>query len=272
MAEPLRAVPLPEPAGADELATLRAELATARDELTRVRDERDFLQMVNDSLNEGNLTLVESLVLALEARDPYTAGHSLAVAVYARDTSSEIGLPECSVHREYLAGLVHDIGKNAVPDHVLLKPGALTDEEFAHIRKHPEVGEGILRPAQGFDDVLGAVRHHHERIDGRGYPDGLEGAAIPLVARVLAVADTWNAMTSKRAYRDAMPLEKARSILLENRGSQHDGDIVDAFLRVLDAHDEEYALARGPQFATQQNLIEVLAQFTMPAECMRRIA
>ena len=260
------------PVATAELAHVRAQLAFARAELETMRDERDFLQMVNDSMNEGNLTLVESLVLALEARDPYTAGHSLAVAVYARDICIALGMPECSVHRVYLAGLVHDIGKIAVPDSVLMKPGRLTEEEFAHIRKHPEIGEGILQPARGFDDVLGAVRHHHERIDGAGYPDGLAGTAIPLVARVLAVADTWNAMTSKRAYRDAMSLVQARTILVENRGIQHGADIVDAFLIVLDEHDEEYAFARGAEFANHKNIVDVLARFTMPAECMRQIA
>ncbi len=220
--------------------------------------ERDL----NDSLEDANLCLTESLVNALDARDPYSAGHSIAVAVYARDIGIEIGLPPLRVQRLYLAGLLHDIGKIAVPDAVLGKPAALTDEEFDEIKKHPVVGEEILAPNRHFADILPAVRHHHERIDGQGYPDGLGDDAIPLEARIIAVADAYNAMTSNRPYRDAMSPELARRILRQNQGVQHDGFLVAAFERVLDAHPPAYALATSHHFAAAAQLGKVMGERT----------
>lgn len=218
--------------------------------------ERDL----NDSLEDANLSLTESLVNALDARDPYSAGHSVAVAVYARDIAVEVGLEPYRVQRMYLAGLLHDVGKIAVPDAVLRKPAALTDAEFAEIEKHPVVGEQILAPAAHFTDILPAVRHHHERIDGKGYPDGLADDQIPLDARIIAVADAYNAMTSDRPYRDAMVPAIACRILVQNQGIQHDPFIVAAFERVLAARDGDYANGKGPDFATSQALSELLAR------------
>jgi putative nucleotidyltransferase with HDIG domain len=224
--------------------------------------ERDL----NDSLEDANISLTESLVNALDARDPYSAGHSVAVAVYARDIATEIGLDPARVQRIYLAGLLHDIGKIAVPDAVLRKPAALTEEEFEEIKKHPVVGEQILAPSQHFEDILPAVRHHHERIDGKGYPDGLADDGIPLDARIIAVADAYNAMTSDRPYRDAMPPELAVRILVQNQGMQHDPYLVTAFKRVVDAHDHDYAVAIGPDFATSQALSELIGGRVEPRD------
>lgn len=216
--------------------------------------ERDL----NDSLEDANVSLTESLVNALDARDPYSAGHSVAVAVYARDIAIEIGLEPVIVQRIYLAGLLHDIGKIAVPDAVLRKPAALTDEEFEEIKKHPVVGEQILAPSAHFEDILPAVRHHHERIDGKGYPDGLRDEEIPLAARIIAVADAYNAMTSDRPYRDAMQPELALKILVQNQGMQHDPFLVRAFRRVLDTKHHDYAIAVGPDFATSHRLRDLI--------------
>jgi putative nucleotidyltransferase with HDIG domain len=214
---------------------------------------------LNEQLESANLSLTESLVNALDARDPYSAGHSVAVAVYARDLAREIGLDEAQVQRTYLAGLLHDIGKIAVPDAVLRKPAALSVEEFEEIRLHPAIGEQILAPSEHLQDVLPGVRHHHERIDGKGYPDQLRDAEIPLQARIIAVADAYNAMTSDRPYRDAMHPELAQRILVQNQGMQHDPFLVSAFRRVLAARDADYAIARGPEFATSALLDELLA-------------
>ncbi len=218
--------------------------------------ERDL----NNSLEDANISLTESLVNALDARDSYSAGHSVAVAVYARDIAAEIGLGSERVQRIYLAGLLHDIGKIAVPDAVLRKPGALTDEEFEEIKKHPIVGEQILAPSLHLRDILPAVRHHHERIDGQGYPDHLADDQIPLEARIIAVADAYNAMTSERPYRDAMPPELARRILRQNQGMQHDAFLVAALERVLDARSTDYAAARGADFATSARMREFVAR------------
>ncbi|MCW2961200.1 MAG: metal-dependent phosphohydrolase sub domain protein [Thermoleophilia bacterium] len=219
---------------------------------------------LNADLEQSNLSLTESLVNALDARDPHSAGHSVAVAVYSRDLAEEIGLPAEEVRRTYLAGLLHDIGKIAVPDAILRKPAALTDEEFGEIRLHPVIGEQILAPSRHFADILPGVRHHHERIDGKGYPDRLRDADIPLQARIIAVADAYNAMTSDRPYRDAMHPELAQRVLVQNQGMQHDPFLVAAFRRVLANRDGEYAVARGPEFSTAQRLSELLDRDTDP--------
>ncbi len=215
---------------------------------------------LNAQLEAANLSLTESLVNALDARDPYSAGHSVAVAVYSRDLAQEIGLPPDEVRATYLAGLLHDIGKIAVPDAILGKPAALTDDEFDEIRLHPEIGEQILLPSEHLRGVLPAVRHHHERIDGKGYPDRLRDANIPLQARMIAVADAYNAMTSDRPYRDAMHPELAQRILVQNQGMQHDPFLVSAFRRVLATRDGDYAVARGPEFATTTRFNEIMAR------------
>jgi HD-GYP domain-containing protein (c-di-GMP phosphodiesterase class II) len=182
----------------------------------------------------------------------------VAVAVYSRDIAVEIGLDPLRVGRIYLAGLLHDIGKIAVPDAILRKPAALTDEEFEEIKKHPVVGEQILAPSKHFADVIPAVRHHHERMDGKGYPDGLTDEKIPLEARILAVADAYNAMTSDRPYRDAMQPELAIRILEQNQGMQHDPFLVVAFKRVLQSRHHDYAIAVGPDFATAQVMSQII--------------
>ena len=215
---------------------------------------------LNAQLEAANISLTESLVNALDARDPYSAGHSVAVAVYARDLAAEIGLPPAEVQRTYLAGLLHDIGKIAVPDAILSKPAALTDDEFDEIRLHPEIGEQILLPSEHLREVVPGVRHHHERIDGKGYPDKLRDAEIPLQARMIAVADAYNAMTSDRPYRDAMHPELAQRILVQNQGMQHDPFLVAAFRRVLATRDADYAMARGPEFAKSTGLTDIMAR------------
>lgn len=216
------------------------------------------------SLEEANISLTESLVNALDARDPFCAGHSVAVAVYSRDIALEIGLDARRAQRIYLAGLLHDIGKIAVPDAVLSKPAALTEAEWDAIRKHPEIGEQILAPSSHYADVLPGVRSHHERVDGRGYPDGLRDERIPLEARIIAVADAYNGMTSDRPYRDAMRPDLAMRVLEQNQGMQHDPYVVNAFRRVLASRDRDYALATGPLFGTSALLDSILARQVRP--------
>jgi putative nucleotidyltransferase with HDIG domain len=215
---------------------------------------------LNEELEAAHISLTESLVNALDARDPYSAGHSVAVAVYSRDIATEIGLPPADVQRVYLAGLLHDIGKIAVPDAILRKDSALTDDEFEEIRLHPLIGEQILAPSRHLQDVLPAVRHHHERIDGKGYPDRQRDAEIPLQARIIAVADAYNTLTSERPYRDAMPPELAQRVLVQNQGMQHDPFLVSAFRRVLGAHDPAYSVAQGPEFETTARLREIMRE------------
>lgn len=178
--------------------------------------------------------VVRALINAIDAKDSYTCGHSDRVARIARRLAQEVGLPPAECERVYLAGLLHDIGKIGVPDEVLLKPGGLTEEEFAQIKKHPEIGHSILRHVDQLSDLLPGVLHHHETIDGCGYPHALSGEQIPLLGRILAVADSYDAMTSSRPYRTAMPMDKAEEILHSGAGTQWDEGIVEMFFSAID--------------------------------------
>lgn len=190
----------------------------------------------NAQLREAHLETMRILSEVLDARDPYTLGHSARVASLAKDIASALGLPEPEQDIIESAALLHDIGKVAIQDDILFKNGALTDEEFARMREHPERGAQMIRPVGFLRNVQEIVRHHHERYDGRGYPHGIAGNAIPLGARIIAVADAWDAMTLERAYRPALSLEQAVEQLRLGRGTQFDPNIVDVFLkRVLPA-------------------------------------
>jgi len=178
------------------------------------------------------VNVVRTLVSAVEAKDQYTCGHSERVALYAKRIAEQVGYDEEACELLYLTGLLHDIGKIAINDAILNKPGQLTGEEFAEIQRHPHEGWKILHELQQLSYVLPGVLHHHERFDGQGYPDGLVGQNIPLDGRLLAVADAYDAMTSDRAYRTGMPHDKAISILCEGAGSQWDAEAVEAFLAI----------------------------------------
>jgi putative two-component system response regulator len=174
---------------------------------------------------------ITALVYALEAKDGYTSGHSRRVSELSVTIAWELALPRESINRVELAGRVHDIGKIGVRESVLNKPGHLTDEEFQHVKYHPESGERILLPIVEDKEILRIVRHHHEYYDGSGYPDGLSGEEIPLGARILAVADSYDAMTSERPYRKAMSVETARAEIKRGKNTQFDPEVAEAFLR-----------------------------------------
>jgi hypothetical protein len=170
----------------------------------------------------------------LDARDPYTHGHSLRVGQYAEKLALAMDLPGDDAHLIFLAGRLHDIGKCAIQNEVLLKPGKLTDQEREHMCIHPEVGSSMLASFSLFRECARYVRGHHERWDGKGYPDGLAGETIPLGARIIAVADAFDAMTTTRPYRNAMPIYEAYRRLEESSGSQWDARVITAFLHLLD--------------------------------------
>jgi putative nucleotidyltransferase with HDIG domain len=186
---------------------------------------------------------VGAFVQTIDAKSPYTARHSERVAAFAVAIGQELGLPPHQVKALRWAGLLHDIGKLSVPDAVLNRAGLLTPAEWALVRQHPVESERMLAGIGAFRPYLPAVRHHHERLDGRGYPDGLAGAAIPLAARILAVADAFEAMTAERPYRPALAEEAALAELQAGAGRQFDATIVDALLRAR-------AAARGDGRAT----------------------
>ena len=199
-------------------------------------------------LKRANMSFAEALVATLEKSDQYTAGHSKAVAIYARDIAKRMGLSADVQERTYLCGLVHDIGKVGLPASLLLKDGPLTLEERRQMQEHPAIGESILNKVDLYADVALIVRHHHERVDGEGYPDKLPGDEIPQLSKLIAVADAYNAMTSNRAYRDAMPSRVARLRLAQAVESQFDTSAVAAFEAILAGATEEYRTAKRTDF------------------------
>lgn len=180
------------------------------------------------------VSFVRSLVSTLDAKDAYTRGHSERVALVARRLAVEMGLPEEDLHDIYLSGLLHDIGKIGVDDRILHKVDRLTDDEFENIKQHPMLGYTILVGLKDLRKVLLGVRNHHERYDGRGYPDGLKGEEIPAMARILAVADAFDAMGSNRSYRNERPLEEIERTFRDQSGKQWDPRVIDAYFACRD--------------------------------------
>lgn len=206
------------------------------------------LTRANERLESANLSFAAALVATLDARDQYTAGHSAAVAVYSRDIARRMGLNESDQQKVHLCGLVHDIGKIGLPPGLLEKEGPLTLEERRVMQGHAEIGERILKNVDTYGDIARVVRHHHERVDGYGYPDGLNEEETPLLSRIIAVADAYNAMTSDRPYREAMPSRVARMRLAQAVGSQFDTSVVAAFEAILATADDGYRLGKTPDF------------------------
>jgi len=188
----------------------------------------------NEHLDSAYLEFIETMARALDARDRYTAGHSDRVSEYSIAIARVLECPADEIEILRIGARLHDIGKIGVPDAVLQKPGRLTEEEFALIKQHPEIGKRILENVSRFRDYLPIIELHHEDFDGRGYPHGLRGEEVPLLARIVHVADAYDAMTSDRAYRTRMPENRVREILAECAGTQFDPEIVDAFLRILE--------------------------------------
>jgi putative nucleotidyltransferase with HDIG domain len=184
-------------------------------------------------MREQTVAAVESMADVVDHRDPYTFQHSQSVAAHAVRTARKLGLPDRDVELIRLAARVHDLGKIAVPDEVLHKHGRLTDAEFELMKKHPQTGVDILEKFPEYRRGRELVLAHHERMDGHGYPRGLSGSAIPLGARIIAVADSWDAMTSDRPYRTALDPEVALGELLRGRGTQWDTEVVNAFAMTL---------------------------------------
>ncbi len=182
---------------------------------------------------------VQALAASIDAKDQYTRGHSERVAYLSAEIGRAMGMSKEEIERIRIGGIVHDVGKIGVPESVLTKPSRLTDEEFEKIKLHPEIGHRILKDIPQLADVLPGVLHHHERFDGKGYPHGLAGKDIPLIARIMAIADTFDAMSSTRAYRPAMPREKVLAEFERCAGTQFDPEIVPIFLGLDLTHYDE---------------------------------
>ena len=201
----------------------------------------NMLEDINESYKELEdlfMKFIIVMVNALDAKSPWTKGHSERVSIYAEQIAMEILMDEEEIKNIKLAGLLHDIGKIATYDYLLDKPKGLTDEEYEIVKKHPVQGVNILKEIKQLNEIIPLIKYHHERLDGNGYPDKLKGSQIPLGARILHVADSFDSMTSDRPYRPAPGIEYALSELQKNSGSQFDERIVDAFMKVLEKQNK----------------------------------
>jgi len=190
------------------------------------------LEQSYKKLNESYKTTVSVLSNAVDARDPYTAGHSERVTKISVLLGKALKMTDAELQNLEYAALFHDIGKLGIPDHILLKNGKLTDEEFEVIKKHPGIGVNILKEVDFIKDALPIIKHHHEKYGAKGYPDNINGHDIPIGARIIAIADTYDAMTTDRHYRKGFSPEAAVEEIVRNKGLQFDGEIVDTFLLV----------------------------------------
>lgn len=190
---------------------------------------------LHEEMKETFFDIVQALAETIEMRDPYTGGHTRRVMEYSLAIGDLMGLSETDMTKLRLASILHDIGKVGVRDEVLLKPGSLTKEEFQQMMKHSQYGADIVSRIRKLRDIIPGVKYHHEKCDGSGYPEGLQGDAIPVIARIIAVADAFDAMTSDRPYRKGLSHEIAFGELNRNAGKQFDSDIVRAFSEVYEA-------------------------------------
>ena len=194
---------------------------------------KEHRKLLTEKLEKTYVEVIQTIQHTVEAKDPYTRGHSKRVSEYSMLIGKKLGLSEDEISLLRIGGLFHDVGKIGIPDIILQKDGKLTDEEYEEIKKHPLIGAHILSSSSIFEDIIPIVRFHHERFDGKGYPDGLSGEDIPYLARITAIADSFDAMSSKRIYRNSLPLEKVIQEIENNKGTQFDPQIADVFLGIL---------------------------------------
>ena len=213
-----------------------AEILTKRHAQIGINFEEELLDKFNNEQIKSHNHLVEmatSLAGAIDAKDPYTKNHSTSVSRYAEALARAVNLPEDEVERIKLGALLHDVGKIGIPESVLKKPDKLLDDEWEIMKQHPVIGaEKVLEPNEALRDLIPIVKYHHERIDGKGYPEQLKGDKIPLAARIVSVADAYHALISDRPYRKGMPVEKACEILQMGSGTQWDADLVRHFIAI----------------------------------------
>lgn len=222
-----------------EVLTLRV-----RHIIELIRLQRNLSQEVEKKTEENEklfIHVVRSLAEAIDAKDTYTNGHSGRVADYSREIARRHGYSEKAQSNIYMLGLLHDVGKIGVPDVVINKPSKLNDEEYEMIKKHPEMGARILENIKEMPALATGARWHHERYDGKGYPDRLAGADIPEEARIIAVADAYDAMSSRRSYRDILPQSIVREEIEKGKGTQFDPQFADIMLAMID-EDTEYKM------------------------------
>ena len=214
-------------------------------EIKRVRDEKDYLKRkvtVNElKIEKLTYQALETLANTIDAKDKYTNGHSKRVAEYSKDIAKRMGKDDDETIAIYFMGLLHDIGKIGIRDDIINKKNKLTDEEFMVIKNHPTIGYDILKNMTEIPNIEYGARWHHEKYDGSGYPDGLKGDAIPEYARIICVADAYDAMTSTRSYRAVMAQQKVRSEIENGKGKQFDPVIAQIMIDMID-EDKEYKM------------------------------
>ena len=203
------------------------------DQMKLINKINDELADKNEELEKSYLDTIGILRQTVEAKDPYTRGHSDRVSEYSVLIGQKLNLDEKTLHTLKIGGLFHDIGKIGIHDSILLKESKLDDNEYSQIKNHPSIGAHILGNVQMFADIIPIVLHHHERYDGHGYPSQLKGDDIPYIARIAAVADTFDAMTSKRSYRNALPLDVVKDEIKRCENTQFDPEIAEVFLNIL---------------------------------------
>jgi putative nucleotidyltransferase with HDIG domain len=224
--------------------TFKRKTTLKKDHLKKNEETLDIAEL----LEKTHFETIMAFSDALEARDQYTAGHSRRVMEYSKSIGQRMKLDKQDIEDLKRSALLHDIGKIGIPDIVLKKKTKLTDEEYAIIKSHPETGAAILKNIKSFKHLVSAVYHHHEQFDGEGYPDGVKGAAIPLHARIIAITDTFDAMTSSRSYRSALSFRKALSELERCKGTQFDPDIADIFIDILQESPYYFSRFREPEY------------------------
>ena len=223
----------------DQLLLLVESGIKAISQMNLIRKINTELKDTYDKLEKAYMESIQTLRFTVEAKDTYTRGHSDRVSEYSVLIGQKLGLSDQDINNLRVGGLFHDIGKIGVPDNILLKNSKLTEDEYSEIKNHPAIGAHILSNATIFKDVLPIVKHHHERFDGNGYPGKLKGEEIPFLARITAVADAFDAMTSRRTYRDSLSLDIVKSEIQKCKGSQFDPICADAFLDILNNNYEK---------------------------------
>ena len=218
----------------DQLLLLIESGIKSIEQMQTIKNINIALEDKNTELEKAYLDTIGILRHTVEAKDPYTRGHSDRVSEFSVLIGQKMNLDSDTIHALKIGGLFHDIGKIGIPDSILLKESKLDDNEYSQIKNHPTIGAHILGDAKVFENIIPIVKHHHEKFDGTGYPSGLKGSEIPLIARIASVADTFDAMTSKRTYRDSLPISVVKEELKRCSGSQFDPEIASIFLDILE--------------------------------------
>jgi len=229
----------------DQLLLLVESGIKAVSQMKLIKNINTELKSTYDKLESAYMETIEILRFTVEAKDSYTRGHSDRVSAYAELIGKALNLPEEDLKTLKIGGLFHDIGKIGIPDSILLKTTRLDDNEYSEIKNHPAIGAHILSNASIFKDIIPIVKHHHERYDGNGYPAKLKGNEIPYLARITAIADAFDAMTSRRSYRDSLSLDIVKNEIIKNSSTQFDPEIANMFLNILETQPNEIQRIMG---------------------------